>query len=231
MSSWTSELGRRRLLSLLSRGAGGAVLGAGLLATPAAAETALDVRILQTASSLEALAVAFYGSVPEGAGARGAGATLAAFARDASRQHVEHRRAFQARTTALGGRVQDAPNPKFLPMVAAADLSTPAKLVDVAATIEKVATDTYLLDLSMLADGPSKAIVAGVMAVGAQRLATLRTVSALLAAGAEPLVTFALLTSDLATVPAPVGSVAFPDALHQVGGPELVAEPASGALA
>ena len=31
-------------------------------------------------------------------------------------------------------------------------------------------------------------------------------------------------------LPPAIGRVAFPDALHQVGGPELVAEPTSGAV-
>jgi hypothetical protein len=236
-------MGRRRLLGLLGGYAGAAILGG---AAPAGADTILDVRILQTASSLESLLVLAYGIAlgegPDGpaapaasalAGVAGAGArsTLAGFVRETRRRHTEHRRMFQARTAALGGRVQDAPNPKFLPLLAAADLSTPARLVDLAATLEKVATDTCLLALAMLTDQPSKALMAGVMAVDAQHLATLRVVGALLAGGAEPLVTFGLPSSELAKVPGPAGSVAFPDALHAVGGPELVAEPASGALA
>ncbi|MGI9033404.1 MAG: hypothetical protein ACR2HY_06935 [Acidimicrobiales bacterium] len=44
--------------TLLAGGFGG--LFAGLLATPARADTALDVQVLQTASSLEALAIATY---------------------------------------------------------------------------------------------------------------------------------------------------------------------------
>jgi hypothetical protein len=239
--------GRRRLLSLIGRGAGGALVAGGLaaiLAPPARADTPLDIRILQTASSLETLAVAAYGLAlgegPDGADAPAARAlagiagtraraTLTAFAQETRRQHTEHRKAFHAQTTALGGKVQDAPNPKFLPMLAGADLGTPAKLVEFAATLEKVATDTYLLDLSMLGDRPSKAIMAGVMAVESQHLATLRAVGALLAGGNPQLVAVPLPTSELSKVPATVGSVAFPDALHVVGGPELVAEPASGA--
>lgn len=244
-----TTFGRRRLLALLGRGAGGALLGsavAAVLAPPVTADTALDVQILQTASSLESLAIATYtmalGEGPDGTTAAAAAAlagiadvgartTLVSFARETRRRHTEHRKAFQAQTTAVGGRTQGAPNPKFATMLAATDLTTLAKLVAFATILEKVATDTYLLDLSMLTDQPSKSVMAGVMAVAAQHLATLRVVGSLLAAGAEPLVTFALPTSELARVPAAVGSVAFPDALHQVSGPELVAEPASGALA
>ena len=36
--------------------------------------------------------------------------------------------------------------------------------------------------------------------------------------------------ADIPKLPAAAGSVAFPDALHQVGGADLIAEPASGAV-
>ena len=249
---------RRALLSRIGQGGSGlaarAVLGggfgglfAGLLATPARADTALDVQILQTASSLEALAVATYaaalGEGPDKADApsaraldsipvTSAKAAVAAFARETQRQHSEHKKAFQAQTTALGGKVQDAPHPRFLDAVTAADLSTPVKLVEFAATLEKVATDTYLLNLSMLQDQRSKAIMASVMAVESQHLATLRAVSALLGAGAAGAAFIAVPfpIGDLLELPAVAGTVAFPDALHKVSGPELGAEPTSGAV-
>lgn len=249
---------RRAVLSKMGHGAGGvaarALLGggfgglfAGLLGTPARADTALDVQILQTASSLEALAVATYaaalGEGPEKGDApaakavddiavAGARATVAAFAKETRRQHAEHREAFQAQTTALGGEVQDAPNPKFLIAVSEADLSTPVKLLDFAATLEKVATDTFLLNLSMLQDQRSKAIMASVMAVESQHLATLRAVSALLGAGAAgaAFVAVPFPIRDLMELPSVAGTVAFPDPLHKVSGPELVAEPTSGAV-
>ena len=251
---------RRAVLSRIGRSAGGGVaaraalgggfggLLAGLVATPARADVALDVQILQTASSLEALAIATYASAlgegpdkadapaakaVDGIAVPGAKATVAAFAKETQRQHAEHKKAFQAQTTALGGKVQDAPNPKFLAAVTAADLTTAAKLVDFAATLEKVATDTYLLNLSMLQDQRSKAIMASVMAVQSQHLATLRVVSALLGAGTSgaAFVAVPFPITDLMKLPAVVGSVAFPDSLHKVSGPELVAEPTSGAVA
>jgi hypothetical protein len=216
-------------------------------ASPARADTALDVRILQTASSLEALAVATYDlALGEGPGAADAPAAralaaipvtstrdaLLTFARETRRQHDEHRKAFQAQTKALDpdAAVQDAPNPKFLPLVTTADLSTPDKLVDFAAVLEKVATDSYLLNLTMLQDTRTKAVMGSVMGVEAQHLATLRVVGALLTGGAPELVAVPLPLSAVMKLPPAIGRVAFPDALHQVGGPELVAEPTSGAV-
>ncbi|MDQ3895724.1 MAG: ferritin-like domain-containing protein, partial [Actinomycetota bacterium] len=157
---------------------------------------------------------------------------LVAFARETRRQHDEHKKAFQAQTKALDANatVQDAPNPKFLPLVATADLSTAAKLVDFAAVLEKVATDSYLLNLTMLRDTRTKAIMGSVMAVEAQHLATLRTVGALLAGGAPELVAVPLPLSATMKLPPATGRAGFPDALHTVGGADLVADPASGAV-
>lgn len=209
------------------------------------ADTALDVQILQTASSLEALAVVLYaqalGTGPQGPDAPSAKAlaatspdtarnTLAAFFTETMRQHGEHKKAFQAQTTALDGnaRVQDGPNPKFLTALSNADLSTPDKLVDVAAQLEKVATDTYLVNLGMVQDSRAKALLASVMGVAAQHLATLRVMAGLLRADARLLVV-PFPEAALAKLPGTTGTVAFPDALEKVDGPDQIAEPSSGA--
>jgi hypothetical protein len=222
---------RRTLLGRLV-GAAGAGLALTLLAPPARADIALDIQILQTASALEAVAAFTYGVAlgegPEGPGAPAAVALatrpdVARLARDTQRRHAEHRKAFQSQTVALGGRAQDSPHPRFLALASGADLSTPAKVVDFATTLEKVATDTYLLNLALIEDSRTRALMAGVMAVEAQHLATLR----LLAMHPTP-PPFA--AADLARLPSSAGRAPFPDALHAVSGPDLVADPASGAL-
>jgi len=224
MRAQPTTVDRRRLLGLLGGGAAG--LLAAPLSTPARADTALDVQILQTASSLEALAVVTYDSVVENAGL----AALGAFATGTRGRHDDHKKAFQAQTMALGGRVQDAPNPKFQPMFAGADLTTPAKVVDAAATLEKLAADTYLVSLPILQDIRSRTIMAGVMAVTAQHLATLRLIGTLLAGGSPQLVAIPFPVRELLRLPTEAGSVATPDALHKVNGPGLIAEPTSGAV-
>ena len=186
------------------------------MGTPAGADTALDVRILQTASSLEALAESAYARIPPDA--------LAGFGAGAGRRHAEHKKAFQARTTALGGRIQDTPNPTFAPLLGGGD---PIMAVT---TIEKVLVDTYLANLVMVDDSPSKELVAAAMALAAQHLAFLRTAGALVAAGMPQLVKVPFPPADLAKLPPIAGTVATPDALHRVSGPELIADPASGAL-
>lgn len=206
-----SGLPRRRVLALLG---GGAVAGA--LGTPAGADAALDVRILQTASSLEALADAAWARIP--------GDALAGFGAEAGRRHAEQKLAFQAQTTALGGRIQDAPNPTFGPLLASPDPITAAT------TIEKVLVDTYLGNLTMLQDRRARELVAAAMAAGAQHLAFLRAAGALLAGGTPHLVSIPFPPADLAKLPPTTGTAATPDALHRLSGPELIADPASGAL-
>lgn len=224
VSSAASSFGTR---GLLAGGFGG--LLAALVASPARADTALDIQILQTASSLEKLAVGTYEAalglpfIKNGTGT--AFDTIKAFATETMGQHDQHKKAFQDQTTTLGGSPQDEPNPEFQQVVndAVPGLTDPIKVVDLAATLEKVATDTYLMNLSTLEDGPSKALMGSIMGVEAQHLAVLRAVKALLEGGALELIA---IPTDLAKLPAAAGSVAFPDALEQVG---PVADPESGA--
>lgn len=232
---------RRGLLTKMGIGAGGLAtrglvggglggLAAAILATPARADRPLDIQILQTASSLERLAVNTYNTALGLPFIRNGNATVIAFARETMRQHDEHRKAFQAQTTTLGGKVQDQPNPKFQDVVnkAAPGLKAPIDVVRLAANLEKVATDTYLVNLTMFEDVQSKSIMGSVMGVEAQHLATLRAVEALLQANAENLVKVPI-GADLAKLPAAAGSVAFPQAFEMTT-PELIADPQSGAV-
>jgi hypothetical protein len=209
----------------------------GFVARPARADRALDVQILQTASSLEQLVVDTYNAVLTmdvggiGAMPGTAGHVLRTFATTTVTQHDEHKRAFQSRTTSLGGQEQADPHPRFQGVVdrTLPTLRTPADVVDFAATLEKVATDTYLLNLAMLEDGESREVMASVMGVEAQHLAGLRLMGALLEADAAPLIKIPI-ADEVDDLPAEVGRVAFPDALARVGSPDLIADPASGAV-
>lgn len=230
--------GRRQVLARLGYGTatvgllsgGFGAMFAGLLSTPAHADVALDIQILQTASSLERLAVNTYATALTLPFIKDGNAVVVKFAETTRQQHDQHRNAFQAQTTALGGKPQDAPNPKFLQVVEAATpgLKGPADVVKLASSLEKVATDTYLVNLSMFSDMKSKEIMGSVMGVEAQHLATLRAVGALLAGGAPQLIKIPL-GADLAQLPAVAGSVAFPDALEQTQD-DLIAAPTTGAV-
>jgi hypothetical protein len=95
--------------------------------------------------------------------------------------------------------------------------------VTLAATLEQVATETYLNELNMLEDKTAVTLVGSVMGVESQHLATLRAVGALLA-GAPDLIK---IPTDLAKLPAAAGSVAFPDAFQGVS---MASPPEEGAV-
>ena len=225
--------GRRSLLARLGLTGGGAVAGAGigaavaaLLARPAAADTALDIQILQTASSLETLAVGTYGVALTLPIIKDGNKTISAFAQTTMKQHDEHRKAFQAQTTTLGGKVQDQPNARYAAAVEAAKptLKTPADVVKLAMTLENVARDTYLSDLAQFSDVKSRFLMATVMGVETQHLATLRAVAALLAGGAPQLIA---IPTEVAKLPAAAGSVGFPEAIPKA---TMASPPSEGAV-
>ena len=240
---------RRAALRALGRGVGVVVTGCvgGVLSSlrapspVVAADAALDIQLLQTASSLETLLVDLYGAAlgtgPLGANAASAKAlatmtditardTLVKLLTETQNHHREHRLAFQTVTLALGGKEQNDPNPKYVSGVASADVSSPQRLVDYAAVLEKILTDTYVVDLSVAENVKAKETLAGVMAVEAQHLALLRTVGALLRDGTPQFVKVPF-GSDLANIPATLAAVAFPNALDEVSS---TAEPGSGAV-
>ncbi len=223
-----SELGSTDF-GLLKKGAMAGGIGAmlaALLATPAVADKKLDVQMLQTASSLEVLAVATYGAALTLPFIKNGNAVVKKFAQTTRMQHDEHRQAFQAQTKTLGGKKQTKPNPKYLTVVnqTKPNLKTPADVVKLATALETVATETYLNDLAQLSDSTSKELFASVMGVECQHLATLRAVGALLAGGGEALIA---IPTDVAMLPAAAGSVAFPDAFEPV---TMASPPQEGAV-
>ncbi|MEO7398541.1 MAG: ferritin-like domain-containing protein [Ilumatobacteraceae bacterium] len=221
-----SRLTMRAKLGML---AGAGVIGAAvssILARPVAADEALDIQILQTASSLEILAVATYGAALTLPFIVDGNPVVKAFAETTMGQHDEHRQAFQAQTDALGGEKQNNANPKYAPVVEEAKptLTDAMKVVSLAATLEQVATETYLNNMMLFTDKTSMGLMASVMGVESQHLAVLRAVGALLAGGGEALIA---IPTDVAALPAAAGSVAFPEAFQ---GTTMASPPEEGAL-
>jgi hypothetical protein len=230
---------RRRLLHGLGLEAGsvgmrlavpGGIVAAltALLAAPARADKPLDVQILQTASSLEVLAIATYQAALGLDFIKNGNPVIVKFAETTMKQHDEHRKAFQAQTKTLGGAVQTNPNPKFVPVVEQAkpNLKTPLDVATLAEQLETIATQTYLQNTMLLDDTNTRSLMASVMGVETQHAATLRAVKALLAGGAGDLIKIPI-GADVAKLPAAAGSVAFPDAFEPVG---TIAEPETGAV-
>jgi hypothetical protein len=222
-----SSLARRLSLAL------GGILGVGAVSavfagSASAADGDIDVMQLQTAVSLELLAVATYGAALTLPFIKDGNPVIVTFAQTTMSQHDEHRQAFSAQTKALGGTDQTMTNPKYTPVVEAAKptLMAPIDVVKLAATLEQVATETYLADLNRYTDVTSRVLMASVMGVECQHLATLRAVGALIDGGAPELIKIPL-GADIAKLPAAAGSVAFPDAFEGV---TMASPPEEGAV-
>jgi len=218
--------------ALLSRGVMGGKalaatgLGAGLLAIlarPAFADQTADVQMLQTAASIENLAVATYaaalglpfaGSLPK---------VVQTFATTTKSQHTDHANAFNAAAKALGGKEQTQTDPVLLAVVnkAKPGLTGPAPLVKLAIQLEMGAAETYVAFTSALTDVNARKTTASIMGVEAQHVAVLNAVQALVAAGHPELIT---LPPDLTKLPDAAGSVGFPDAFYKTDDARPAAE-------
>ncbi|MDE3082512.1 MAG: ferritin-like domain-containing protein [Acidobacteriota bacterium] len=202
--------------------AGGAAL-VGVLASSAGATKSRDVQILQTAASIENLAVATYSTaltLPYIGGAS-ANAVVAKFARVTRNQHAQHAEAFNAAAERLGGRPQHQPDPAFVPVVnkavaslkGASDAQGTMGVVGLAIELENIAAETYVKDTVLASVTQNRALFASIMGVEAQHVAVLLAVRALLAANDPQLISLAPGTA--ASLPAAAGSVGFPNAFYK----------------
>jgi hypothetical protein len=207
--------------AIVAGAAGAAVLASAL---PAFASGNADVQILQTAASIENLAVATYTvalTLPF-IGGSSANGVVKAFATKTLAQHEDHAKAFNATVQGLGGKPQNNPDPKYLKVVDAAKpkLKTAADVVGLAITLEDVAAQTYTQNVSQVTTADLRQLFASVAGVEAQHKAILLAVQALVAGGAPQLIA---LPPNLKKLPKAAGSVGFPNAFY----PMKLASPAS----
>ncbi len=216
--SLRSSLGATTIL-----GAAGGVALVGVLASAAAAASSSDVQLLQTAASIENLAVATYKTaltLPY-IGGSGADPVITKFAQVTMGQHAQHADAFNAAAKHLGGKAQNKPDPAFVPVVnkAVASLgsATAAQgslgVVALALELENIAAETYIKDTTLAQSTSNKALFASIMGIEAQHVSVLLAVQALLKADAPQLIS--LSPGTAAALPAAAGSVGFPNAFYQ----------------
>ncbi len=221
-TSLVDHRSRRYRQGLVGAGVGAAVLAAGT--TAALASTPSDVVILQTAASIENLAVATYRTALtlKFIGGSSANKVVKAFCMRTMAQHTEHGQAFNASIKALGGKPQTKPDPVLLKLVEKAEpgLTSPIKVVELAITLETGAAETYVKDTAVLKNAGARELTSSIMGVEAQHVAILLAVKALLAGGAAADIT---LPPPLSKLPAAAGSVGFPVAFL----PTTAARPAT----
>jgi hypothetical protein len=190
--------------------AGGAAL---LGVSRAAAASSDDVMALQTAASIENLAVSVYTTAAGLPFIKDGNKTVAAFIAKTTTQHQAHAQAFNAAATQAGGKAQNAPDPKYAAVVKQMlpSIKGPGDVVSLAITLEDVAAQTYTSYTSKVSDATLRKLFASVAPVEAQHRATLLAVQALLAGNDASLIA---IPTDLSKLPAAAGSVGFPDAFY-----------------
>jgi hypothetical protein len=188
---------------------------AALLASPAFADKTMDVQMLQTAASIENLAIATYDTALtlDFIGGASANAVVKAFVQKTKDQHTQHAEAFNAAAMRLGGKAQNQPDPVLLGVVnnAKPTLASPAQVVDLALELEDGAAQTYVANTGAASNRNARSVSASIMGVEAQHVAVLQAVKALLAGGAADLIA---LPPDATKLPAAAGSVGFPNAFY-----------------
>jgi Ferritin-like domain len=216
--SLRSSIGSTTLL-----GAAGGLALVGVLASSAGAASSADVQLLQTAASIENLAVATYKTalmLPY-IGGSAANPVVTKFAQVTMGQHAQHADAFNAAAKQMGGKAQTKPDPAFVPVVnnAVKGLGTATAaqgalgVVALAMELENIAAETYIKDTVLATSSTNKALFASIMGIEAQHVSVLLAVQALLMAGAPQLISLAPGTA--ATLPAAAGSVGFPNAFYK----------------
>lgn len=229
-----ADPGRRTFLqrSLLAAGVvGGGALGASMFSrmmTTAYAASSADVMMLQTAASIENLAIAVYtkaaGLPPAVSGA--AIPTVKAFVVMTIKQHTDHAAAFNAAAVQLGGVAQPKIDQVVYDAVVAPALTKikgPADVVALAQTLEDAAAQTYVKFGGDVDDKNALNAFATIAPVEAQHSAVLLAVAALIAGGAPQLITITPAV-DAAKLPAAAGSVGFPNNFYKTDAARPAAE-------
>lgn len=194
----------------------GAVLLSSIAASPAFADSAMDISAAQTAASIENLAIAVYkkaAGLPFMANIPApAGPTVTAFVTKTISQHADHAAAFNSATTRLGGKAQTGLDTTVYNAVVVPELpklKTPLDVVNFAAELELVAAETYAAETAAVTDKQLRSTFASIMGVENQHRAILLAVGALLKGGAPQLVKIGGVVGQL---PSAAGSVGFPEA-------------------
>ncbi|MER7673728.1 ferritin-like domain-containing protein [Kitasatospora sp. NPDC096128] len=216
---------RGATLGVLAGGAGvlSAVRAAAASPSASASASADDIRALQTAASLENLAVGVYQTAAGLPFIKDGNKTVAAFIAKTTEQHQAHAKAFNAAATAAGGQAQNDPDPKYKAVVdqALPTIKTPADVVKLAISLEDVAAQTYTKNVGQVSNAELRQLFASVAPVEAQHRAVLLAVQALLAGNAADLITIPV---DPAKLPAAAGSVGFPDAFYKTDNASPITE-------
>jgi Ferritin-like domain len=172
----------------------------------------LNIQVLQTAASLENLAVLAYGSAARLAVIRDGDPALAAFASRTRTQHAAHAKAFNAAVVRAGGSAQPDADPRYAVPVSRAlrDLADAASAVTVLESLESINAQSFTRYASLA--GPElRSMFVSVATVEAAHGAYLLAMLKLLQTGEAGLTGFPRAAADL---PGTLGAACFPLAFY-----------------
>jgi Ferritin-like domain len=172
----------------------------------------LDVQVLQTAASLENLAVSCYAETMRLAVIRNGDPHLARFLARTAAQHAAHAKAFNAAIARAGGKGQHTPDPRYAVPVrrALASLNGVASVVSLLETLEDTKAQTYTRYASLAGPGLRSMFVSVATAEAGHRACLLATLK-LLSIGADRLTDG---SSRLAGLPGAAGGSGCPHAFY-----------------
>ncbi|MFE3140029.1 ferritin-like domain-containing protein [Streptomyces scopuliridis] len=182
-----------------------------------------DIMALQTAASLENLAVSVYRTAAALPFIKDGNATIQEFIATTTQHHEEHAKAFNTAAVQAGGRPQTGTDPKYAAVVQQAlpAARTPEDVVALALSLEDVAAQTYTKDVGLAGTARLRRLFASVAPVEAQHRATLLVIQSLLGSGDSDLIA---IPTDAAALPAAVGTAGLPDAFYPTNNASPISE-------
>lgn len=137
-----------------------------------------DIMVLQTAASIENLAVSVYTTAAGLPFIKSGNATVAAFIAKTTAQHTAHAEAFNAALTRAGAKTQTGPDPKYAAVVKSAlpGIKTPGDVVSLAITLEDVAAQTYAKYVALASNASMRTLFGSIAPVEAMHAAVLQFV-------------------------------------------------------
>jgi ferritin-like protein len=182
----------------------------------------LDVQLLQTAASLENLAVISYGTAAHLAAVNGNRA-LAAFVRRARAQHAQHADAFNAAVRRAGGPPQHAADPRYAVPVgrALSGQHDAVAVLSVLASLEDSKAQSYTRYTSLTSSPALRKLFVSTAVVEAQHRAYLLAALQLLDHGPAELLGRPALVGEL---PETIGASCCPHAFYQTAGASAIDE-------
>jgi hypothetical protein len=195
----------------------------GEASSDASPEASLDVQVLQTAASLENLAVAAYTSAGRMPFAATGGNGLPALISRNLAHHKAHARSFNQAVAKAGGAPQHAADPRYAASVVEAldGMTDPSSLASLLNQLEGIIAQTCTRYASLAAGGDLRTLFVNVASVEAQHSAELLIVRTLFDDGySGPGGTAAAVRA----VPAAVGAVCIPEAAYPTGDASAINE-------